>query len=123
MAASALTPEVKAWCLKELEEDAADRRERLQEQQPQQGLSPSDRRLQLIRNEQALTQRIRLLERQLDDLQDQLDIVNRSARGKPKSAARRQADYLRRLKGDLVQQINNARNVRDGIRAVLNNSQ
>jgi hypothetical protein len=117
-----LSSEMRAGCLKALEQNARERQEEKSRHRAIETSNSTDRRAELVGQEQALGQRIRMLERQLDDLQDQLAMANRSAKGKPNSAARRKADYLRGVKGDLMLQINNARNVRDGIRRILNAS-
>lgn len=76
-------------------------------------------RARLMRKEAGLVGQIAQLERQLDGLQKQLCLLNRSARGKPHSSYRKQADRLRELKGDHLRQLDAARQALDSVRATL----
>lgn len=70
----------------------------------------------LDRQEIDIQARIRVVERQLAALQRELDVLNASARGKPNSAARQQADRLRLIKLDYIRRVDQLRDQLEEVR-------
>jgi hypothetical protein len=70
----------------------------------------------LLRQEAEAQARIQTLQRQLTALQRELDVINVSARRKPKSAARREADQMRVRKQDLIRHLEQLRDQTDALR-------
>ena len=71
----------------------------------------------LLRQESEIQSKLHDVEKQLSALQKELDVLNNSARGKPHSPARQQADRYRMLKLDLTRYAEQLRDQLEQVRA------
>lgn len=112
-----LSDEMQARFAEELHQRESVRKEEIERLRTTAEETAADVRIWCQRQEAVQSQRIMALQRQLNDLQNVLDVMNRSARGKPNSPARRQADQMRARKMELISALIAAQNARSDVLA------